>query len=129
MDFAENYLLNCPPEDSVSPDLKVFYLVENDPPVPKDFLPRKSRIPNARYHNSSSECQAYGLSVFTDIKGIELLKNAVRNMRNLKTAVASLPPDSGLIKNTPAANSGDSHHTWWVEKDFKPSDIFIVIDS
>ena len=130
MDFIENHLTGCPPEDSSIPqNLKVFYLVANDPPINTDFLPSKIKHPTRKTHSSEQECQAYGLSVFTDTKGIELIRNAFSNMRNLKMAEALLPLDSGVIKNTPSAISGDSHHTWWVEKNFNPTSVFNVSDS
>ena len=130
MDFIENHLPDCPPGDSNIPqNLKVFYLVANDPPVHTDFLPRKFKLPNANYSNNVGECQAYGLSVFTNIKGVELIRNSIHKMRNFKIAEALLPLDSGLIKNTPSATSGDSHHTWWVEKNFNPTSVFNISDS
>ena len=52
----------------------VYYLVRNNPPQAKDFIPGIEKPPNVYQHRPKDQiCQAHGFSVFTDIE--DALKN------------------------------------------------------
>lgn len=127
MEFREHLPTNCPPSDAISPKLEVYCLVDGDNPTDNDFLSLKERRPSKTFHDVILDCQACGLSVFPDLEGIELAKKISRQLRKKKLAKGILSQDSGRIKNTPSKNTGDSHHTWWPNRDIDPCALFSVI--
>ena len=125
MRFRDHLPDNCPPLDATSPVIEVYCLVDN-PPVDTDFLSLRERNPEREYGHSL-ECQACGLSVFTDIPSVELAKKVSRRLRKKAIALGHLSEDSGQIKRTPSKSTGDTHHTWWPAQDIAPCDLFQVI--
>lgn len=126
MQFRDHLPPNCPPLDADLSMMVVYYLVDSDPPTAKDFLSFRERRPD-RNVESWRECQACGLSVFTDSVGAELARQSSRSLRNKKLAKGSLSKDSGKIKNTPSQNTGDTHHTWWLNRNIDPCSLFKVL--
>jgi hypothetical protein len=128
MEWPKNYPSNCPLEGSIIPQsLEVYYLVECNPPSKNDFLSLQEKRPERSFNTDNEKCQSCGISVFTDIKGIELARNVSRGLRKKKTAKGILTPDLGKIKNTPSQNTGDTHHTFWYHINAEPWKIFKVI--
>jgi hypothetical protein len=130
MNFPGHLPPDCPPSDAVSPCIEVYCLVDGDPPVETDFQSLNERNPNQALRFNSDQvliCQAFGLSVFTDLQGIELAKKVSRSLRKKKVAKADLSEESGKIKNTPSQRTGDTHHTWWPSSDIKPWMLFHVM--
>ncbi len=128
MEWPDYFPDNCPFEDAKEPSFKVYYLVKNNPPCAEDFRSLHERRPDSKFDNSALECQSCGISVFTDIEGIDLAKKISSGFRRMKTAAGTLTPDLGLIKNTKSQRTGDSHHTFWFPKNSKPWIVFEVID-
>lgn len=128
MEWPKNYPSNCPLEDSTRPQsLEVYYLVDYNPPSKNDFLSLQERRPECSLTTDNEKCQACGISVYTDLEGIELAKNVSRGLRKKKTAKGILTPDLGLIKKTPSNRTGNSHHTFWYHINAEPWKIFQVI--
>jgi hypothetical protein len=129
MEFREHLQIpNCPPEDALPPtSIMVYYLVKNNPPDASDFLSLRERRPNEeKFSPDSEECKACGVSVFTELDGIELARKVSRALRKMKTAKGELTSDLGIIKKTPSKNTGNSHCTWWIFKNAKPYNVFTV---
>ena len=124
MQFRDHLPLNCPPPDANHSVTDVYCLVDSDPPTSKDFLSQIEKRPTFK---TELVCQACGLSVFTDIAGTQLARLVSRSLRNKKLAKGNLSKSSGKIKNTPSQNTGDTHHTWWVNRDIDPSSLFKVL--
>ncbi|MCY7332350.1 MAG: hypothetical protein LH649_06750 [Pseudanabaena sp. CAN_BIN31] len=103
----------------------VFYLVDSDPPTAKDFLSFRER--SKKNLAPELECQSCGLSVFTDIEATELARTSIRSLRSKKLAKGCLSIDSGKIKNTPSQNTGDTHHTLWLNRNIDPCSLFKVL--
>lgn len=130
MQFRDHLPLNCPPEDASSLEIEVYCLVGSDPPTIEDFLSLREKKPNEVFkfdHDLVKVCESCSLSVFTDIEGIVLARKISRTLRNKKLAVGHLSKDSGKIKNTPSQRTGDTHHTWWLNKDIDPCTLFKVL--
>ncbi|MDQ7034387.1 MAG: hypothetical protein Q9P01_05995, partial [Anaerolineae bacterium] len=78
------------------------------------------------------ECQAVGLSVYTDIKDIGSLirrNPALRKKRGrnkLQLAKGDVTSDWGKIKNTRSIEL--SHHTWWIPLGKEPWEIFVLVN-
>jgi hypothetical protein len=122
MRFCEHLPPGCPPLDASSPKIEVYCLVDGDPPTEEDFRSLKERRPNQPFnfdHDPTLVCQACGLSVYTDVKGVELAKQVSRSLQKKKIAKGVLSEETGKIKNTPSQNTGDTHHTWWPNRDIK----------
>ena len=113
MTYREPLPDDCPPveADEISSPRVVFRLIRNNPPIDDDFRSQRAEKPTAHFY--VSECQARGLSVFTDAGDAE---NQTRR-RNLKFMVVcrvTLATGAGRIMKT----GGRSHHTWWPYQDY-----------
>jgi hypothetical protein len=127
MQFRDHLPPDCPPSDAISAVIEVYCLVSGDPPVENDFLSYAERNPNRVFDDPVMQCQSCGLSVFTDLAGIELARKVSNALRKKKLAIGHLSDNSGKIKNTPSQNTGDTHHTWWPNREIDPSTLFKVI--
>lgn len=97
MQFRDHLPSNCPPPDADSPIIEVYCLVDSDQPTEKDFLSLKERRPNDTFDFDNDPilvCQACGLSVFTDLHGIELAKSVSRSLKKKKIAKGLLSQES-----------------------------------
>ena len=125
MQFRDHLPANCPPLDADF-SIMVVYCLLSDPPTEKDFLSFWERNSN-KVADPELICQSCGLSVFTDIIGAELAQKSSRSLRKKKLAKGHLSKNSGKIKNTPSQNTGDTHHTWWLNRDIDPCSLFKVL--
>ncbi|WP_198158695.1 hypothetical protein [Picosynechococcus sp. PCC 73109] len=120
---------NCPPvEADIPKKMKVYCLIKNDTPSLEDFKSLKERRPERFFDDPDKDCQSCGLSVFTDLEGIELAKQISRSLRKRKTAEGLLTENTGEIQNTPSNRTGNTHHTWWPLKNINPCEIFNVVN-
>ena len=126
MQFRDHLPPDCPPLDADLSVMVVYYLVDTDPTTEKDFLSFRERRPDINVEPART-CEACGLSVFTDTLGTELARKSSRSLRNKKLAKGCLSKDSGKIKNTPSQNTGDTHHTWWLNRNIDPCSLFNVL--
>ncbi len=112
MKLLGSHLDNCPPEDAEPASGIVYYLVRNNPPQEKDFIPGIEKHPHVYKHRPEDQiCQAHGFSVFTDIKDALKTKRRRNGLKDTEPAVGELTPECGLIKSTPSRTCY-SHHTW-----------------
>ena len=102
---------DCPPEEAeeISSPRLVFRLVRSDPPREGDFQSQRSLNPDRPYR-SVTECQARGLSVFSDRRDAEQrLKR--RNLRGMLVCQVALTAGAGYIQQT--GEHSPTHYTWW----------------
>ena len=109
MSYRETLPEGCPPDtaDEIAAALEVFRLVRNTPPTLDDFRSQRAEKPNREFPGVT-ECQARGLSVYTEKKDCEKLLK-LSHMRNRKVCRLHLEVGAGRIQQT----SQPSHHTWW----------------
>lgn len=114
----------CPPEDSWQPQdvLEVVRLVRQDPPTNEDF--QSFRMLHPERSVPVSECEACGLSVFTDIEDAER-KRKLPRLKGTLPCLVQLTSGSGRIKQT----GQPSHHTWWPAAHFPILDHCQVFES
>jgi hypothetical protein len=114
MSYREQLPAQCPPDaaEEITVEREVFRVVRTDPPTEDDFRSQRALKPEAVFHGVT-ECQARGVSVFSDRRdGEKLLK--LPRMRGGLLAPVRLTPGAGRIQQT----FKPSHHTWWPFADF-----------
>ena len=127
MERSKKFPHNCPPRKAQRASGKVYRLVDSNPPAAKDFRSWYELYPDRTYENQATECQASGLSVYTQESSISKLIKRIPPLRKKKIALGQLTPDLGVTLNTPSAED-DSHHTWWVPVGKEPWTVFQVVD-
>lgn len=127
MQFPDYFPDNCPPDTAQPATGTVYYLVKNDPPTPDDFLSKRQKNPNLRFRPDEKECQACGISVYTEIEDLLNVRQRYPDMGNMKPAVGNLTPNLGVLQPTPSKKS-PSHHTLWLAIDAQPWTVFQVIN-
>jgi hypothetical protein len=110
VDWPDYFPTNCPPQNARSDNLKVYRLVDSDPPNQDDFIPNKLLYPHIDY-TGETLCLACGISVDKTLDGIKRTRKRFRVLRNKKIAVGTIKPNDGVILET---GSG-THVTWWVQ--------------
>ncbi len=80
-----------------------------------------------RFPENKRECQACGLSVFTNIEHAKRVRRRTKRLRSCVIGVGTLTPEMGVIKPTPSQRSGKSHCTWWVPTGLRPWTVFQII--
>lgn len=114
MSYRELLPTGCPPEaaEEIIDKKEVFRLVKTQPPTLADFKSQRAEKPQAVFHGVT-ECQALGLSVFTERQDSEkALKLPV--LRGRFVCRVSLGAGAGRIQQT----GRPSHHTWWPLAEF-----------
>ncbi len=127
MEFPEYLPDNCPPETAQAASGKVYYLVNNEPPTPEDFLSKRQKNPKLRFPKDEKECRACGISVYTEIEDLLKARQEFPGLGNLKVAVGNLTPNLGVIEPTPSRKF-PSHHTLWLAIDAQAWTVFHVIN-
>ena len=114
--YREPLPADCPPpeaEEIIRPRL-VFRLVQSDPPADRDFQSQRALNPERPYRRVT-ECQARGLSVFSDRRDAEArLKR--RNLRGMRLCQVFLSAGAGYIQQT--GDHSPTHYTWWPLAEF-----------
>jgi hypothetical protein len=124
MSWPAHFPNNCPPDDAVEPNHRVYRFVGNNPPTQLDFLSHKERFSSRNF--GEKECEACGLSVYTDLDDAKLARRNVPGMAKKMLAQCDLRSDDGRIKPTPSI-SGQSHHTWWKAPTFVAENQFSIV--
>lgn len=108
MSYREPLPEGCPPEaaEEIAAPREVFRLVRGNPPTADDFKSQRAEKPEAVFH--VSECQARGLSVFTDRPDSERALK-LPTLRGRLICRLKLETGAGHIQQT----GRPSHHTWW----------------
>jgi hypothetical protein len=101
---------DCPPEDAHANQITVYRLINGESPTAHDFLSYKEEG-----RGFDDECIASGLSVYTEMAGIEALKRKIKKLKDRKVIAGTFQSDWGVLKNTPS-NLHLSHHTWWLSR-------------
>lgn len=128
MERSEKFPPNCPPREAEEASGEVYRLVDSNPPVAKDFRSWYELKPEKTYEDQAKECQAHGLSVYTQKSSIFSLFNRIPRLRKKKkVALGKLTPDLGVMLNTPSSED-DLHHTLWVAIGKEPWTVFQVVD-
>lgn len=111
--FREALPEGCPPTESeeITDTKVVFRLVRTGTPDDGDFQSKRAESPNNQF--SVSECQARGLSVFSQVRDArkQLKMPTVRGMLICRV---TLDIGAGYILKT----GRGSHFTWWPLADF-----------
>jgi len=115
----------CPPANAKPVAGSVYRFVDNDPPDADDFLSWREQNPSQTCRSSLTECQTFGLSVFTTEKGVCTALRRSPFLRKKKPALGTLTSEFGVILNTPSQGkngkgTGENHHTWWVSLNAEP---------
>lgn len=111
--YREELPDSCPPDEAqtIETDRDVFRLVRGVQPTFNDFQSQRAERPNGTFN--TSECQARGLSVFSDRRDCEKALK-LPALRGRFTCQVRLVPGSGKILQT----GRRSHHTWWPFAEF-----------
>jgi|HigsolmetaAR203D_1030402.scaffolds.fasta_scaffold09426_3 hypothetical protein len=111
--------------------LKVYRLVDHDPPTDEDFVSAYISQPSRKFIDV---CLACGLSVFKvkeeAIHQNELLAASIyfkrKGLSKKKVAVGATHPEYGQVKDTPN-NAHPSHTTYWLFENARVASHFKVI--
>jgi hypothetical protein len=118
---------DCPPEDAIPTEGIVYRLAERTSFDERDFLSKREEYPNKQW-DGVPECIAGGVSLYTEIAGIERLWRLIpaKRRKRKKVIQGNLQAQHGKMKNTPS-KLHKSHHTWWIPVDAKPWEEFELI--
>ncbi len=110
MSYLEPLPTECPPDDAeeICEAKDVFRLVRTDPPSPDDFRSKRAENP-AQVFPGVTECQARGLSVFTEREDAVRKVLKLPKFRGWRVCRVSLKAGAGTMQQT----FQPSHHTWW----------------
>lgn len=126
MEWGENFLEDCPPQDAIASVYEVYRFLEGDGITASDFLTVRDKAPERRFPEDEKECRACSLSVFTDRSEVLRLQRRVPRWRKA-IAIGQLDETSGKLKHTPSPQTNNSHHSWWVPKDVSAVDLFVEV--
>jgi hypothetical protein len=113
MTYREPLPAECPPDEAeeIFGVRSVFRLVHNNPPIDDDFRSQRAVKPNNSF--TVSECQARGLSVFSEREAAE--RQLTRpNRSGMLVCRVTLDRGAGRIQQT----NRKAHYTWWPLADF-----------
>lgn len=115
IEWAEDLPAHCPPADAVAPENDLFYrLVNNVPPVDRDFWSHRKLNPSKKFN--TSECIARSCSLISDLERCFQVAK-LPTQQNKRIVQLILPPQSGRIKKT---GRNFSHYSWWRGGNFDP---------
>lgn len=109
MDYREPLPEGCPSPESaeITAERLVFRLVRSAPPTADDFRSHRAENPG-RIYPGVSECQACGLSVFSERHACAMALK-LPTQRGKEVCRMRLTAGAGRIQQTGKA----AHHTWW----------------
>jgi hypothetical protein len=122
--FPAHYPAGCPPVDTELCD-DYLYLVPH-----ADRLPRKKDFRSyfdrglGRDLPDSEGCSLRGVSIHQDIADLERILKLYPGKAERCVVKLRLPGGHGIVKHTPSAEGGDSHHDWWIPVGVDPSTYF-----
>jgi hypothetical protein len=113
--WAERLPENCPPEDAREPQHEVFYrAVKKLPAIIEDFYSMRALAPQKKFKNR--ECISFACSIISSFQNCQQI--SLLPCHNGEIVISlTLPPESGVIKQTGPNNS---HFSWWRKKAFNP---------
>ena len=115
MSYREPLPPECPPEtaDEINLPRELFRLVRSVPPVEEDFRSWRAEQPQQSLPKDLTECQARGLSVYSERRGLERILK-LQKFRGRWICRLRLDMGAGQIQQT----GRPSHHTWWPLADY-----------
>lgn len=115
MNYREHLPEGCPPDASVeiASETRVFRLVKASPATLDDFRSQRAEKPDAVF-KGVSECQARGVSVFTERQDALQKALLLPRFRGFQVCPVRLVVGAGRIQQT----FQPSHHTWWPLAEF-----------
>ncbi|CAN5698296.1 hypothetical protein BH11VER1_BH11VER1_38470 [soil metagenome] len=115
MNYRETLPEDCPPHASVeiALEISVFRLVKTSPATLDDFRSQRAEKPGAVF-KGVTECQANGLSVFTERQDAVQKALLLPRFRGFQVCPVRLDAGAGRIQQT----FQPSHHTWWPLAEF-----------
>ena len=110
MSYLEPLPEGCPPEEAeeIVEPVEVFRLVRQNPPTLAEFRSQRAEKPD-KVFKDVPECQARGLSVFTNRRDAAEKALRLPRFRGFFICRVALQPGAGRIQQT----FQPSHHTWW----------------
>lgn len=125
--WSEHFPSNCPPENAESAFGEVYRLINHNLPSPDDFRSWREENRNKQCPEGVTECQACGLSVYTNKADADRVIRRIPRFKRAKPALGLLTAELGVILHTPSRAS-QSHHTWWTPVDAEPWTVFQIVD-
>lgn len=115
MRYREELPAHCPPPAAqvVTQPRVVFRLVRRHLPGLHDFCSQRAEKPDQPFMGVT-ECQACGLSVFTELEACKKLL-LLRHLQSRAVCKVQLEDGAGCIMQT---GRKSAHHTWWPLADF-----------
>ncbi|MGB5961238.1 MAG: hypothetical protein WBG73_11310 [Coleofasciculaceae cyanobacterium] len=126
MQWPEHFPTGCPPQTAHNTSGEVYRLINNDSPMPNDFRSWREENKDKECPNGVTECQACGLSVYTEKADAYRVIKRIPRFRKAKPALGNLTTDLGLTLHTPS-NTSQSHHTWWIPSGKQPWTVFQIV--
>ena len=123
MTYREPLPEECPPDEAeaITRPQTVFRLVRQNPPSDDDFRSQRALKPNNQFR--VPECQARGLSVFSQIKDArKQLKMPI--LKGMLICHVTLDKGAGYILRT----GRQSHLTWWPLANFDVLNVCRMVD-
>jgi hypothetical protein len=108
--------ITCPPENAVPQEILAYRLVENIPITIQDIWSYRALYPKKVFKD---ECKARACSVFTDCGDARNLQK-MSHFRKKKIICIHIGKKDGVLLNTPN-KTAESHHSWWIAKEFDVS--------
>lgn len=121
MNYPSYFPNNCPPEDAQFLEVEAYRGCQNNNVTRDDF---RSYYELGKSH---SKLEAYGVSLFTDFKVVQVMRNMPNFRLNhpyISKGITSI--DCGAIKQT--GKTHPSHITWWLYEDATPEKYFQIIE-
>ena len=121
---------DCPPEQAYPANGTYYRIVKNDPPKSGDFVSvyylNRGRAMTEIGRGRKTECETMGLSVYTDRDDAA---NCALQYPKIGDRIASVALTSVSGKVLYTGGRFPTHHTWWKDSDFDPTDVAQVVAS
>lgn len=105
--FSANLPDNCPPQEAIDAEGKVYRVCLQNPPLQRDF----QNHAELGKQSNGDQCMRHGLSVFRNYAEAHHLTLLFPKLGKLVLG-GELTPKEGKVKPTPA-KARPSHTTWW----------------
>ena len=122
MEWPDFYPANCPPAEAEPASGTVYRLVQHNPAEAEDFKTPWEEYRSTFEPPTITNC---GVSVHTDPRDSQRLKNRIGKFRRRQIAKGELNPTHGMIQPTPSPEK--SHHAWWIPVGAEPWVVFNII--
>jgi len=121
MTFPEYFPDACPPLSATEKETAIFRFMIGDRNNPTSHENFKSHVEREAQKEDDDLCAACGLSIYTDLRGIEAAIIKVKSFQRNKPKIAKviIKAEDGVFLDTP--NKGNKYHiTLWLRRDATP---------